>query len=250
MRPNLAWPETSAPRLPTLPRSRFEHLAADNENLPPPAGDLAALLLQAVFLDERDGHPTLQPLWAEEGMHRAYTMLRLLDSRARAQPGAAPNHEHALARSLTRGYRSLTGMPQHATAPCSPVLRELARNLVSLFGDKNGVALRTDIDRISLPAGKRRALVLCASELLLNALQHAFPASSRHARIDLSLRQLDPSRARLRVIDNGIGFPPRSPKPKPGIATGLADLLDAGLRYRRTPDGMTIAEITFPLPRL
>jgi two-component sensor histidine kinase len=249
--PTGTWADGESTSRPAL--SRFERIAADNENLPPHFGDLVALLLQAVYIDEGAWRPVLQPLWAEEGMHRAYAMLRLLERRTETHPDGArsmlaANDERALARGLAGCYRSLTGMGEGDFVPCSPVLRELAQNLSALFGGNNGVVVRTEIERISLAAYRRRALVLCASELLVNALTHAFGASSRNARVELSLRRLDERRACLRVADNGIGFSAGSPKPWSSVAGGLADLLEARLRYRRTSEWVTVAEVTFPLP--
>ena len=232
--------------------SRFERIAADNENLPAQFGDLIGLLLQAVYSDENVWRPVLRPLWAEEGMHRAHAMLRLLEPRADMQPdnthsGLTAEGERALARSLACCYRSLTAVAEDDVVPCSTVLRDVAQNLAALFGGNHCVVDRTDIERVSLPAYKRRALVLCASELLINALTHAFGASSTNACVELSLRRLNSKRICLRIADNGIGFLAGSPKPWSSIAGGLAELLESNLRYRRTGEWMTVADVTFPL---
>jgi hypothetical protein len=235
-----------------LPDSRFELVATQNERLPAHLGDLLGLLLQAAYASDGIGRPVLMPLWAEEGMHRAYAMLRLLDmridrDRERERHGLTAGVECALARSLASAYRSLATASEDAIVPCSALIRDVVLNLGALFGGRNGVVVRTVIERISLPAFKRRALVLSASELMINALTHAFREAAWPGRIEVSLRVLDDKRACLRVADNGVGFGSRSPDNAVSIAGGLAGLVEADLTYHRTADWTTVAEIVFPV---
>jgi two-component sensor histidine kinase len=59
------------------------------------------------------------------------------------------------------------------------VLREIVRDLVTLFGPTAGdIELHLNIERVALAAYRRRALVLAASELVINALLHAFKGRS------------------------------------------------------------------------
>ena len=236
----------------SIPNSRYAMMAAQNEHLPAHLGDLLGLLLQATHAAGGIGRPVLMPLWAEEGMHRAYAMLRLLDRQAERDCGRARTEltagvECALAGSLASAYRSLATANEDAVVPCSALLRDVVHNLGALFGSGNGIVVRTVIERLSLPAYKRRALVLSASELLMNALTHAFCDAARDRRIDVSLRLLDDTRACLRVADNGLGFGSSRPDSAVSIAGGLAALVEADLAYRRTADWTTVAEIIFPV---
>jgi two-component sensor histidine kinase len=242
----------SVGRLVPRTNSRFELIAAQHEALPSHFGDLFGLLLQAAYAAEGVGRPVLMPLWAEEGMHRAYAMLRLIDRRAQYDRGRVKNGfttevECALARSLACAYRSLATAKEDEVVQCSALLREVVLNLGALFGGGGGVIVRTAMERLSMPAYKRRALVLAASELMINALTHAFGSASRDGRIEITLRLLDDGRARLRVADNGAGFGARRPNTATGIAGGLADLVEADLTYGRTADWTTVAEIVFPV---
>jgi hypothetical protein len=235
-----------------LPNSRFELLAAQNEALPSHLGDLLGLLLQAVYAADNIGHPALMPLWAEEGMHRAYAMLRLLDRRAerdrgRVTGGFTARVECALARSLASAYRSLATAKEDEIVPCSALLREVVLNLGALFAGGSGIIVRTVIERLHLPAYKRRALVLAASELLVNTLTHAFNGSSHEGRIEVSLRLRDDKRACLRVADNGAGFGLGRPNTAVSVAGGLAGLVEADLAYYRTAEWTTVAEIVLPV---
>jgi two-component sensor histidine kinase len=233
-----------------IPESRFASIASQNERLPAHLGDVPGLLLQAAA--DGIGRPVLMPLWTEEGMHRAYATLRLLGRRAERERGRTKTEftagvECALARSLASAYRSLAMADEDAVVPCSMLLRDVVRNLGALLGGGNGVIVRTVVERLSLPPYKRRALVLCASELMINALTHAFPDGAQDGRIVVSLRLLDDRRACLRVADNGAGFGSRRPDPAVSVAGGLAGLVEADLTYHRTADCTTVAEVVFPV---
>lgn len=69
---------------------------------------------------------------------------------------------------------------------------------------RSGGELRTDVERLARPAFQRRALVLAASELVVNALSHAF-GSRRQGRHVVSFRMVSRRRARLVVADDGAG---------------------------------------------
>ncbi len=130
--------------------------------------------------------------------------------------------------------------------PCSFVLRGIARHLVALFGSGAGhVVIRTDIEHLSLPAYKRRALVLAASELVSNALRHGF-AGKVGGRIDVTLRAFGTSHVRLTVVDDGVGVSEAHASGQGGIAVALADLLEGALVYRQSGAVGTNAEIVLP----
>jgi two-component sensor histidine kinase len=235
------------------PQPRFESIAAQGKTLPSDLRDLLGLLFQAVYPAEGGGRQFLASLWAEEGMHRAYAMLRLLDRRAGRHDGHAKDAftagvECALARSLASAYRSLENVKEEEIVQCAAVLRDVVLNLGALFGG-SGVIVRTVIERLHLPAYKRRALVLSASELIINALTHGFTTASQDARIEVSLRRTDDKRACLRVADNGSGFGAGRPDTATSIAGGLAALVEADLMYCRGADWTTVAEIAFPIER-
>lgn len=57
---------------------------------------------------------------------------------------------------------------------------------------------------------RRPASGLVTNELITNAVKHAFP-EGREGEIDVKFEKAD-SGWRLSVRDNGVGFPPRSPR--------------------------------------
>jgi hypothetical protein len=229
--------------------SRLETLVEQTERLPPHAELIFRLLIGATKISTDGEHSVLRPLWANDAMHRSYAMLRLLVQKAEryrgcSMTGAVNAIDFQLARSLVDAYTSLVGEGETTLVPCSVPLREIVVNLVELLG--SGVAVSTVIDRVMLPAYKRRALVLAASELVLNALTHGFPDDLGAARIAVSLRQLGRTRACLQVRDNGAGFTRGIPNVDCGIAGSLASLVQTDLVYHRSTD-WTTAEILFPL---
>jgi hypothetical protein len=229
--------------------SRFEYIAARAHNLPPHLVRLLGALLETPVCDAAASAQA--PLWAEERMHRAYSVLRLISTlsvRDRSHP-ADPltiRLEYTLACHLAAQFRMLPVAPDGAVVPCSSILRDVITALAALFGTTpRPVEVATDVECLSLPSLHRRALVLAASELMVNALSHAFRGRT-HGRILVSLRRAGLCRVQLRVADDGVGFRNGSPDTVNGVAAGLAALLGAQLTYHRTAAWQTIAEIAIP----
>jgi hypothetical protein len=233
----------------TTRRSRFETLGSLAANLSPRLEHVVNVLLAACCPAKSAGPVVLQPLWAEEAMHRSCTMLRLLDARGnRCNDPAGIRIDEGLACHLAVLFRSLDVDSVNRDLPCANLLRDVVTDLVALFGPERGsdhVTLDTTIERLRLPAYKCRALVLAAAELVMNALLHAFPGRAR-GRIEVNLTLPGPLRARLQVADDGIGLCTGQPDLHRGVAAGLADLLESDLVYIQTSN-RTIAEIEFPV---
>ena len=195
----------------------------------------------------------MDPLWTEEAMHRAYSLVNLTFALDRRAPLChndivTARMEQALSRNIAACFRSLAISDDKKILPCSDALRIIVRNLVELFGLAAGqISLEMSIERLVLPAFKRRSLVSAASELVINALRHAFDApSSGH--ITVGLCRLGLSDAKLSISDDGRGIRPGRYGPS-GIAFDLAALLESDLLYSEAERGGTLAEITFPVGR-
>jgi two-component sensor histidine kinase len=219
-------------------------------NVPPEAGDLLGVLLASTFPRHRHGCRVLRPLWTEEAMHRAYNFVRLVDTRNRRSESIGENPvvaqvEDAIACELAVCFRDLTVAGEREVLPCSDALRNVITALGALFGGPANITLDAKIEEVWLPAYKRRALVLAASELVSNALMHAFRGRMAGL-IEVDLAALGPTSACLRVADNGRGFTNSTPNLDCGVGAGLACLLEADLAYDRMA-GWTIAEIEFPV---
>lgn len=229
--------------------SRFEYIAARADNLPPHLVRLLGALLDTPVCDAAAFAQA--PLWAEERMHRAYSVLRLIsalsvrDRNHLADP-LTIRLEYTLACHLAAQFRMLTVAPDGADVPCSSILRDIITALAALFGTTpRPVEVATDVECLSLPPLHRRALVLAASELMVNALSHAFRGRT-HGRIFVSLRRTGLRRMQLSVADDGIGFRNGRPDTVNGVAAGLVALLGAQLTYHQTAAWETIAEIAIP----
>jgi two-component sensor histidine kinase len=232
------------------PISRLEIIAAKSRRLGlRRMGNLVGLLIGEAATVSRSGSQVLCPLWTEELTHRAYNMLRLSKT---LEPAKRNRHNYAsdidiecaLARDLATQYRLLVEGSECDIVPCSVILRGIVSNLVELFGSDRNVALRTDIEPVSLPAYQRRALVFAASELVINALRHAF-RGRRQGRIVVVLRILNYQHARLTVADDGIGCDIGPAEAERGVAGGLAGVLNADLLYGPYSRAGTMSEITF-----
>lgn len=234
---------------PGATRAHFEKLAAKTLHLTHRAEDIFGVLLVGTCPPlARDGW-TFLPLWNEEAMHRAYRMLQLLlRLQAQQQDGAYDwRAEYVLAMHLAADFRSLLATAESLPVACSVLLRSVVRNIIALFGPAAGdIELKTSIQRISLPGYRRRALVLAASELVVNALSHAF-AGRADGRIDVCLQSLDESRACLRVIDNGTGAFEGNIDTSTSLAGRLGRIFGGCLTYPRDRAEVTTAEIVFPL---
>ena len=208
---------------------------------------LLGTLLEATLPPSGYGRLEHGSLWVNEAMHRAYNMVRLvfaLDCHASLDPTEAIG-AYRVAVDLVAAYRSLGIIDDRRLLPCSGVLRTIASDVVELFGPITGeVGLQTAIERLALPAFKRRALVLAASELLINSLLHGF-VERDEGNIVVTLRQHDHGRALLRVADDGCGLALGRRLNDSGVAFDMAALLEARVMYRAPDGGGTVVEIDF-----
>ena len=221
-------------------------LAELSARLPRRAGGSIEILLAAAR-PFADGFLPLRPFWVQEAAHRAMSTLRLfiaLQRRDRGRPSPRNMFERRLALHLAAELAGLETTSLTRILPCSGPLRETARDLVALFGPSAGqIALDTDVTPLSLPAYRRRALVLLGHELVVTALTHGFEGRST-GRLTLRLQRLGAFRACLQLCDDGIGFTHGVPNPAVSVAGGLADLLEGEIRYF-SARGVTV-ELVFP----
>jgi two-component sensor histidine kinase len=86
---------------------------------------------------------------------------------------------------------------------------------------------------------------LIVTELVINALKHAFPDSDRPGRIIVGY-ELDEHNWRLTVADNGVGMPDVKPSTKRSglgstLIKALAHQLEAQEEIKSGPNGTTVA---------
>lgn len=126
-----------------------------------------------------------------------------------------------------------------------PYLSRLCHTLAtSMIGDRP-VTIKVAGEGGSATSRQAESLGLIATELVMNALKHAFPANKIDGRIIIAY-DVDGTNWKLSVADNGIGKPDGVfAQPKTGLGTGivnaLAQQLDASVETSASPEGTTVS---------
>jgi hypothetical protein len=227
-------------------------MVAGCDTLPTDLTNVLQVLLAAASPSPTDESVGPRLLWAEEGMHRAYCMLKLVmalrDSGRWTRCGASRRTALDRARDIAMTYRSLAEAEEGRVVPCAPLLETLVVDLLELFGPTVGdVSVELVIDRVALPGRQRRALILIASELVVNTLLYEF-RGRRHGSIHVALERLDHAQVRLRVCNNGKRASSLLANVTPGAAENLASFLGAPMRYYQTDRWAAVAEIAVTAP--
>jgi len=138
-----------------------------------------------------------------------------------------------------------------ATAPgeqveVEPYLQNLCGSLAaSMVGDDGKVSLRVDADPGAMTAAEAVSLGLIVTELVINALKHAFPVARPDAEVLVGYTAAPPGWV-LRVVDNGVGMPASGVSPaKGGLGTSLvhalAHSLEARVELASSPAGLEVS---------
>ena len=111
----------------------------------------------------------------------------------------------------------------------------------SMIRDHNRVSLKASADDSTASADISVSLGLIVTELVINALKHAFPGH-RSGTIEVDYRSYGPEWT-LRVSDDGIGMPTEPNSGRSGLGTSiveaLANQLDAKVRVAAAESGTT-----------
>jgi hypothetical protein len=211
--------------------------------------DILPVLLSGCERGDRVRQSALGAIWAEEAMHRGYALVKLSSHfLARPQTSLAWPYAHmiemALARDLAEQYKTLSSSCDADHLPCKQIVNDVLHGIVALFGYRSGVTVETDLQEVSLTGRTRSALAFAASELVTNAVLHAFP-HQMGGHIIVTMHYFGSTHAILRVKDDGIGFTNGMPDRRAGIVAGLAVILNGDLRYGRV-NGWTSTELEFP----
>jgi two-component sensor histidine kinase len=196
-------------------------------------------------------------VWVEEAMHRAANLQHLATNLERLLDSGrinASNRPRTIRRAnaLVSAYQSLDRVDASYPCSCAQEHKDITSGLVEIFGHTVGsLVLSLELQPLPLAGQARRALLLAASELVVNALRHAF-VGRQTGTIRIALYR-DPvgQEGTLIVADDGVG---------PGGATNgtglgrnivreLADVLDGEVVWRPSLFlGGTEVILTFPLP--
>ncbi|MFN4096780.1 MAG: sensor histidine kinase [Sphingomonas sp.] len=124
-------------------------------------------------------------------------------------------------------------------------LNDLCESIgASMIFDHNLTRIDVIVDDSSTSADVSVSLGLVVTELVINALKHAFPDPAMPGCITVEYWSR-PTGWQLTVSDNGIGMPPDSEAKKPGLGTGIVDALskqlDATVIVTDTAPGTRVA---------
>ena len=113
----------------------------------------------------------------------------------------------------------------------------------SMIANPNELTLAAVVDDTSMKSDASVSIGLIVTELVINAIKHAFPADASHGRITVSFAA-DEGGWLLSVSDNGTGMPAGRKRAKPGLGTAIVDALskqlDASVTMRQTNPGTRV----------
>jgi two-component sensor histidine kinase len=198
-----------------------------------------------------------QTVWIEEAMHRAANLQHLAASLDRLLNSGGLGSSDRLrairrAEALVDTYDNLTLTCDTGPRSCTQELRDIAGGVVEIFGHTVGsFVLSLELQPLLLAGEVRRALLLAASELVVNALLHGFVGRQAGT---IQVRLCHDQTARkgvLFVADDGAG--PENRTDSHGlsrhIVRHLADVLDGDVVWRQSLSlGGTEAMLRFPVP--
>ncbi len=94
----------------------------------------------------------------------------------------------------------------------------------SMIGDPGRLVLTTEVDDSVVDSDTSVSLGLVVTELVINALKHAFPGRLQHGTIKVGFKS-EGTAWTLVVADDGIGMPKNENDRKPGLGTGIVEAL-------------------------
>jgi two-component sensor histidine kinase len=143
------------------------------------------------------------------------TRTHLVDAHQRVMSVAA------LQQQLATSAESDVALCPYFTALCNSIG-------ASMILDHNQLSLNVSVDDSTSTADVSVSLGLIVTELVINALKHAFPGD-RKGKIKVDYRAHGPNWT-LSVIDDGIGMPPDAANAKPGLGTSIVQALTKQLQ--------------------
>jgi PAS domain S-box-containing protein len=110
-------------------------------------------------------------------------------------------------RAMALVHENLYRAGNFARVPMNMHIQSLCAHLIRAYGlREQRIELTTDVDEVELDLDKAVSVGLIISELVSNALKHAFP-NARPGSVRVELKLLGERRYALAVIDDGVGLP-------------------------------------------
>lgn len=172
----------------------------------------------------------------QEVQHRVANSLQiiasvLMQSARRVQSEEARGHlhdAHHRVMSIATLQRQLS-MSAGGRVELRTYLTQLCQSLgASMIANPDRLSIEVTADDSAVEADVSVRLGLIVTELVINALKHAFP-DERTGTITIAYRSSGDDWT-LSVTDNGIGMPAGSQAPKAGLGTGIVEALAKSLK--------------------
>jgi two-component sensor histidine kinase len=190
----------------------------------------------------------------EELQHRVANSLQIIASIILMKARTVQSEEtrlhlqdaHSRVMSVAAVQEHLHASAANGPVEIAPYLSKLCETLeTSLIGDIRKISLKVCGAGGSATSRQAECLGLIVTELVMNALKHAFPIDKNDARITVGYDGSG-TNWRLSVIDNGIGRPDGVfAQAKTGLGTSivqaLADQLAAQVETLAGPNGTTVS---------
>ena len=159
-------------------------------------------------------------------------------------------HQRVMSVAAVQQHLQVSG--RGATIEIATYLTKLCETLAqSMIGDSRPISLKVEADAGTVVSHQAVSIGLIVTELVMNALKHAFPGEKKNAAIVVSYKVSDTD-WKLTVSDNGGGKPDLSAFEKKGglgtsLVKSLAKQLDAGVETASDSHGtaVTITHATF-----
>jgi PAS domain S-box-containing protein len=175
--------------------------------------------------------------------HRVKNNLQLLSSMLALQARSIGEEgRHALLEgqrridSIALVHEQLYGSRNLSAVNLARYIEALIPELWRASGAGDRVDVQLVLDEVELSPERAIPCALLVSELVTNALKHAFPGD-RRGTLKVGLSRLEPARLRLSVEDDGVGlaceFPPG---PSPSLGLDLVDIFSKQLQAELSVD--------------
>jgi two-component sensor histidine kinase len=213
------------------------------------------------LLREKDGLLREKETLLEELQHRIANSLQIIGSIILMKARAVQSEEtrfhledaHKRVLSIAAVQKQLHASGVTGAIGIAPYLSQLCESLArSMIGDTRPISLKVVGEGGSATSRQAESLGLIVTELVMNALKHAFPDDKAKGQITVAYDMIG-TNWKLSVSDTGIGKPDGGfAQGKSGLGTGivsaLAHQLDAQVETLAGPEGTTVSitHATFP----
>jgi two-component sensor histidine kinase len=198
----------------------------------------------------------------QEMQHRVANSLQLIASILLLKSRTANSEEtrgqlqdaHRRVMSVASTQAHLRALRSGENVRMGPYLSELCKALASsMVSEHRAVQFKVEVEKDDASSTEAVSLGLIVTELVINALKHAFTDDTAGGVIAVSY-DVDGPAWRLTVCDNGVGQPQAGSEPKTAglgtsIIAALAKQLDGRVeRSRTSPHGTTVSIVHGRVP--